>query len=110
MDDDQHREKEALTSKASELMKEREEMLENETKKAAEAQPQEVVCDVCGTAYIGEDGNAAHLKFRIHDAYKTIRDRIAELRPKVEELDKKRAEERAEEQKKKRKEEWDKAM
>lgn len=110
MDDDQIREKEALITKANELLKEREEMLESETKKAAESLEPEEVCDICGTAYIGSDGDAAHLKFRIHEAYKMIRDRVAELKPRVEEWDKKRREKKDEELKKKRKEEWDKAL
>mmetsp|Transcript_34174 Transcript_34174/g.98540 ORF Transcript_34174/g.98540 Transcript_34174/m.98540 type:complete len:390 (-) Transcript_34174:38-1207(-) len=110
MDDDQIREKEALVTKANELLKEREEYLEAEMKKAIEALDPEEVCEICGTAYVGKDGDAAHLKFRIHDAFKTIRDRIAEVKPRVEAWEKKRQEERDAELKKKRKEEWDKAQ
>mmetsp|Transcript_44563 Transcript_44563/g.129585 ORF Transcript_44563/g.129585 Transcript_44563/m.129585 type:complete len:378 (+) Transcript_44563:117-1250(+) len=110
MDDDQIREKEALITKANELMKERDELLEIETKKAMEALDPEEVCDICGTSYVGKDGDAAHLKFRIHDAYKQIRARIAELKPRVEELERKHREQKEEEFKRKRKEEWDKAL
>merc|ERR1711860_154599 len=84
MDDDQIREKEALITKANELLKDREDMLESETKKAAEALELEEVCDTCGTSFIGKDGDAAHLKFRIHEAYVKVRERIAELKPRAE--------------------------
>merc|ERR1719382_1749018 len=91
-------------------MKDRDDMLELETKKAVEAAEPEVVCEICGTSYIGEDGNAAHLKFRIHDAYVQIRERIAELKPRVDEWEKQKKDKKDDEHKKKRKEEWDKAM
>lgn len=109
MDDDKMREKEALITRAKEILKDRDDMLEAETKKAIEALEPEVVCEICGTAYIGEDGNAQHKKFRIHEAYVQIRDRIAELKPRVEEREKERRDKKDEERKKKRKEEWDKA-
>mmetsp|Transcript_68349 Transcript_68349/g.142863 ORF Transcript_68349/g.142863 Transcript_68349/m.142863 type:complete len:327 (+) Transcript_68349:70-1050(+) len=109
MDDDQLREKETLTAKANEILKDREDLLEAETKKAAEAMEPEVVCEVCGSSYVGEEGNAAHLKFRIHDAYSKIRDRLAELKPRVEEWEKQKREKKDEEHKKKRREEFEKA-
>merc|ERR1712066_776720 len=107
MDEDQIREKEVLVAKANEMLKDREDMLELETKKAAEALEPEEVCEVCGTSFIGKDGDAAHLKFRIHDAYAKVRERIAELKPRVEEWEKMKREKKDEEFKKKRKEEWD---
>merc|ERR1712085_76547 len=109
MDDDRIREKEGLITKANEISKDREDLLEVETKKAIENQVPEVCCEICGTAYIGDDGNAAHLGFRIHDVYKQIRDRIAELKPRVEERQKARRDKREEESKLKRKKEWDRA-
>merc|ERR1712061_447187 len=109
MDDDQIREKEALVAKANEMLKDREDMLEAETKKAADALEPEEVCEVCGTAFAGKDGDAAHLKFRIHQVYSEVRARIAELKPRVEEWEQKRRGKKEEEAKKKRKEEWDKA-
>merc|ERR1712187_501461 len=56
LDDDQFREKEGLISKANEMLKDREELLEEETKKAAAALDPEEVCEICGTAYT-PDGN-----------------------------------------------------
>lgn len=109
MDDDQIREKEALITKANELLKDREDMLESETKKAAESLEPEEVCELCGTSYIGKDGDAAHLKFRIHDAYVKVRARIDVLKPRAEEWERTKREKKDEEFKKKRKEEWDKA-
>merc|ERR1712039_1159181 len=75
MDDDQIREKESLVAKANELLKDREDLLEAEAKKAADSLEPEEVCEVCGTAYIGKEADEAHLKFRIHQVYVDIRAR-----------------------------------
>lgn len=107
LDDDQLREKEALITKAAELMKERDELQALETKNAIEAIIPEEVCEVCGVSYVGRDGDAAHKAFRIHDAYKRIRARIKEMRPKLDEREQKRRAQKDEESKKSRKEEWD---
>ncbi|CAJ1429959.1 unnamed protein product [Effrenium voratum] len=88
LDDDKVREKEALTQQANEVLKEREEVLEEETKKAIAALPPQEVCEVCGTSYEGDAGNAAHKKFRIHEAYTIVRQRMDDLKPRVEEWDK----------------------
>ncbi|CAJ1377319.1 unnamed protein product, partial [Effrenium voratum] len=45
LDDDKVREKEALTQQANEVLKEREEVLEEETKKAIAALPPQEVCE-----------------------------------------------------------------
>jgi len=92
MDDDQIREKEALITRVNELIKDRDDMMDIERKKAEEALEPEEVCEVCGTSYIGKDGDAAHLKFRVHDAYVSVAERIAELKPRVDEREKKRRE------------------
>jgi len=88
LDDDKLKEKEALTTQANEVLKEREEILEEETKKAIAALPPQDICEVCGTSYEGDAQNAAHKKFRIHEAYTIVRARMAELQPKVEEWEK----------------------
>eukprot|EP00435_Cladocopium_sp_Y103_P051211 s453_g15.t2 len=44
--------------------------------------------NVCGTSYEGDAGNAAHKKFRIHEAYTIVRQRMDELKPRVEEWEK----------------------
>merc|ERR1719188_2234954 len=91
------------------MLKDREELLEAETRKAALALEPEEVCEICGTAYTGPDGNAAHLTFKIHTAYEKIRARIAELKPRIEERERLKREKKDEELKKKRKEEWEAA-
>lgn len=88
LDDDKLKEKEALTQQANEVLKEREEVLEEETKKAIAALPPHDICEVCGTSYEGDAGNAAHKKFRIHEAYTIVRQRMDELKPRVEEWEK----------------------
>jgi len=110
LDDDQFREKESLITKANEMIKDRDELLEEETKKAVATQPQEESCDICGTSYIGKDGDAAHLQFKIHHAYVKIRERLDELKPKVEARAREQREKKDEEAKKKRKEEWEAAQ
>jgi len=109
LDDDQLREKEALITKANEIMKDREDFQEAETKKAIEAIVPEEVCEICGVSFMGKDGDAAHQAFRIHDAYRKIRAKIKELRPRIEEREQKKIQEKEREAKKKRKEEWEEA-
>merc|ERR1712194_564384 len=109
LDDDNLREKEMCLNSSNALLKDRDEVLEEEMKKAIEAVVPEEVCDICGTAYIGSDGNGAHLQFKIHAAYKSIRERIEELRPRVQERERQNKERKDEESKKKRKEDGDKA-
>merc|ERR1712222_302832 len=56
LDDDQFREKESLINKANEMLKDRDELLEEETKKAVSAQTPEDTCEICGPSYFGKDG------------------------------------------------------
>merc|ERR1712194_212894 len=88
LDDDRIREKEAMINKVNEIMKDRETLTEPEQKKAIESIVAEVSCEICGTCYAGEDENETHLRFRIHIAYKEIRDRLAELKPRVQDKEK----------------------
>lgn len=88
LDDDKIREKERLVQQANELLKEREDLLEAETQKAVATLPAEVVCEVCGTSFEGDAADAAHKTFRIHEAYTLVRDKFAELKPRVEESEK----------------------
>mmetsp|Transcript_4096 Transcript_4096/g.7476 ORF Transcript_4096/g.7476 Transcript_4096/m.7476 type:complete len:309 (-) Transcript_4096:272-1198(-) len=103
LDDDKVREKEALIQQANDVLKEREEVLEEETKKAIAALPPQVVCEVCGTAYEGD--GAVHKKFRIHEAYTMVRARFSELKPRVEEWEKANKEKNGKEDEKPRKKE-----
>ncbi|CAE8680908.1 unnamed protein product [Polarella glacialis] len=75
-----------------------EEILEEETKKAIANNPTEVVCEVCGTSFEGEQGDAAHKQFRIHEVYKLVREKIEEIRPRVEEWEKMQREKKEQQQ------------
>jgi len=108
LDDDRIREKEAMINKVNEIMKDRETLTELEQKKAIESIVAEVSCEICGTCYAGEDENETHLRFRIHIAYKEIRDRLAELKPRVQEREKQRRDKKDEDSRRRRKEDWDK--
>jgi RNA-binding protein Luc7-like 2 len=88
LDDDKFQEKAQLMAEANELTKECEELEEAETKKAVATAIVEEVCEICGTCYQGDAANTAHLQFKIHLAYQTVRDKIAELKPKLDELKK----------------------
>mmetsp|Transcript_3001 Transcript_3001/g.7675 ORF Transcript_3001/g.7675 Transcript_3001/m.7675 type:complete len:325 (+) Transcript_3001:147-1121(+) len=110
LDDDQLREKDELIRKANELIKDREAFLEVETKKAEAATPAEQVCEICGTVFAGKDGDAAHLMFRIHEAYSKVREWVKEVQPKAAEFNKQQQEKKDEDLRKKRKEEWEKVQ
>eukprot|EP00931_Biecheleriopsis_adriatica_P067759 TRINITY_DN41825_c0_g1_i1.p1 TRINITY_DN41825_c0_g1~~TRINITY_DN41825_c0_g1_i1.p1 ORF type:complete len:320 (+),score=83.13 TRINITY_DN41825_c0_g1_i1:75-1034(+) len=90
LDDDKFAEKQRLISEAEDLTKEAALMEEEETKKAVAAAIPEEVCEICGTCYQGDAADAAHKKFKIHLAYKEIRDRLEKLKPKIEEQKKKK--------------------
>merc|ERR1712194_886274 len=108
LDDDRIIEKEAMINKVNEIMKDRETLTEPEQKKAIESIVAEVSCEICGTCYAGEDENETHLRFRIHIAYKEIRDRLAELKPRVQGREKQRRDKKDEDSRRRRKEDWDK--
>mmetsp|Transcript_52346 Transcript_52346/g.168666 ORF Transcript_52346/g.168666 Transcript_52346/m.168666 type:complete len:358 (+) Transcript_52346:101-1174(+) len=115
MDDDKSKEKEALLTRSAEIMKEAEAMEEAETKNLIKTIVTEEVCEVCGTCFQGSAGDAAHLKFKIHNAYSEIRAKLDELKPFKDEWDKKKKEKdgddskkRIEDFKKQRKEDGDK--
>lgn len=99
LDDDSFKEKEALISRAGEIMKEAEEYEQAETKKAQEAAVPEEVCEVCGTCFQGKSGDVAHQQFKIHNAYKQVREHYEILLPKKEELEAKRKERKEKEAK-----------
>lgn len=84
LDDDSLKEKESLITEAKGIMKERELLQEEETKIAIERVVPEETCEICGVSFTGKDGDAAHLQFRIHAAYQGIREKRAELLPKIE--------------------------
>lgn len=99
LDDDKFELKIRLMREAEELLKEATAFEERELKKAKEAAVPEEVCEVCGTAYVGSAGNAAHLQFRIHNAYSEIRDKLKELKERTAKARKERAEGGAEAEK-----------
>lgn len=115
MDDDLFKEKQELIQRSGEIMKEAEEYEQAETKKAQEAAVPEEVCDICGTAFQGKAGDVAHQQFKIHNAYKQVRDNYELLLPKKEELEAKRKErkekearERGDDSRRKRKDDFEK--
>lgn len=112
LDDDKLKEKEQLLARSNEIMKDAEALEDSETKKAIKAAITEEVCEICGTCFQGSAGDAAHLKFKVHAAYKDVRDKLEELRPLKEEWEKKRKErdgdsKRGSDDKKKRRENGD---
>merc|ERR1712187_1024907 len=101
--------KEALMKQSEELNKEREIRLAEEEKKAREAN-REDLCELCGQAYVGDDAKEQHLKFKVHEMFKLVREKISELKPRVEEFEAARKEAKDQDRKARRKEEWDAAM
>lgn len=86
LDDDRFEDKRAMTARADELAKEANELEEVELKKAVETGVFEEVCEVCGTCFTGKTADAAHQQFKIHVAYKQIREKFAELDSRRAEL------------------------
>lgn len=82
--DDKVQERAQLMQKAEELEKESVALVEAETKKEMELATPEEVCEVCATCYRGSTADAAHRAFRIHMAYKAIREQLEHMRPRVE--------------------------
>jgi len=86
IDDDRFQDKLAMTARANELAKEANDLEEVELKKAVETGVFEEVCEVCGTCFTGKTADAAHQQFKIHTAYKQIREKFAELDSRRAEL------------------------
>ncbi|CAE7213902.1 crop [Symbiodinium sp. CCMP2592] len=85
LDDDKFQEKARLMAEAEDLTKEAAAVEEEETKKAIAAAVPEEVCDICGTCYQGAAADAAHKQFKIHNSYQEIRNKLDELKPRVDE-------------------------
>jgi len=83
LDDDKFELKIKLMREADELAKEAQALEERELKKAKDNAINEEVCEICGTSYLGSAGNAAHLQFRIHNAYSEIRDKHREIKDRI---------------------------
>jgi len=90
LDDDKFQEKARLMAEAEDLTKEAAAVEEAETKKAIAAAVPEEVCDICGTCYQGAAADAAHKQFKIHNSYQEIRNKLDELKPRVDEWRKSR--------------------
>ncbi|CAE7943254.1 crop [Symbiodinium sp. KB8] len=90
LDDDKFQEKARLMAEAEDLTKEAAAVEEEETKKAIAAAVPEEVCDICGTCYQGAAADAAHKQFKIHNSYQEIRNKLDELKPRVDEWRKRR--------------------
>jgi len=88
LDDDSFKEKEALLLKSQELKKDIEEITKVETQKAIDSCPREEVCEVCATAYTGDEDRKAHFTYKVHENHVKVREKVEELRKKKEEYDK----------------------
>lgn len=106
LDDHQAREKEQLVKRAAELKQEMEDYMKAETQKADERIQKEELCEVCGTAYTGQDDYETHLRYRVHKGYEMVIERLAELKEKKAAIEKEKEAERKE----KRKKDWEKAQ
>merc|ERR1712048_1208562 len=100
-EDTETRQKEQLEAEAATALADYEAYVKEEEKKAALAAPKAQSCEVCGTAYTGDDEYKQHLEYRVHDGYQQIKDKLEELKSRKEERDKARREEGAAERKKK---------
>merc|ERR1712048_147826 len=100
-EDTETRQKEQLESEAATALADYEAYVKEEEKKAALAAPRAQSCEVCGTAYTGDDEYKQHLEYRVHSCYQQVKDKLEELKSRKEERDKARREEGAAERKKK---------
>mmetsp|Transcript_51122 Transcript_51122/g.91831 ORF Transcript_51122/g.91831 Transcript_51122/m.91831 type:complete len:393 (-) Transcript_51122:52-1230(-) len=119
LDDQEHRQKESLMKESEDIANQvKTYEKDEEAKVAANFRP--LACEICGTAYLSQNAGEyeTHLKYKIHESYTLVRNRLKELKDKKAERErvvkekkeaerKKKDEERAkkaEEKEKKRKE------
>lgn len=81
----ENEEKVSLIAQAKELLQEHDVFQEQEQQLAIERAPPEECCQICGTCFIGQEKDEAHQAFKIHEVYKKVRERAAELKAKIEE-------------------------
>lgn len=106
LDDDASKEKEAMLAKAAELKTDIEEITKVETQKAIDSYPREEVCEICATAYTGEEDRKIHFTYKVHENYVKVREKAEELRKRKAEYDQIEEEERRQ----KRKDDGDKVL
>lgn len=104
LDDADHMLKEQLIKQADTMAEDIEAYQKEEEKKAADAAPLPVDCEVCGTFYLGQEEYDRHMTYRIHDAYVQAREKLKALKEKKAEREASEKEKRDEERKRKNEE------
>lgn len=104
LDDCAARENENLTKQAQTLQDDAEAYQKEEERKVAEAAPKTLLCDICATAYTGDEENEKHLKYKVHGAYAKVREQMALLKKNREDREAAETEKRVAERERKKKE------
>lgn len=100
LEDSDARLKEQLEKEAATAIADYEAFVKEEERKAALAAPRAQSCEVCGTAYTGDEEYKMHLEYRVHHSYTQIQEKLEELRTKKAEWEKTKKEADAAERKK----------
>merc|ERR1712048_257701 len=85
--------KQELMTLYAQKQKEYDEFVKEEERKEKLATPKASSCEVCGTAYSGDDEYQQHLKYKMHGVYLQIQEHMAMLQKKKEAREKKQADE-----------------
>merc|ERR1712048_164242 len=91
-EDTDTRQKEQLESEAATALADYEAYVKEEERKAALAAPRAQSCEICGTAYTGDDEYKNHLEYRVHSCYQQVKDKLEEFKSRKEARDKARKE------------------
>merc|ERR1712187_895967 len=87
-EDTDARQKEQLEQEAATAIADYEAFVKEEERKAALAAPKAQSCEICGTAYTGDDEYKMHLEYRVHTVYQQMKEKLEELKSRKEERDK----------------------
>jgi len=89
MDDSEGIKKEQLQKEATQALADYDAFVTEEERKVAQAAgPRAMSCEVCGTAYAGDDEYKLHLNYKLHGCYSQVLEKLEELKAKKEERDK----------------------
>lgn len=109
LEDCDARQKEQLIKQAEQLMADAEAYQKEEERKVAESAPRPQTCEVCGTAYTGDEERDNHLRYKVHEGYISVRDRLQELKQKRSDREAEEKEKREQDRKRKNEEHIKKA-
>lgn len=84
LDDCDAKQKENLLKQAQTMADDIEAYQKAEETKAIDALPKGATCDLCGTAYTGDEEYQKHLGYKVHEGYIAVREQITMLRQKKE--------------------------